>query len=377
MEKKDNQNIVVEDILNNLDINSIFEIVKNREAHQKVLHRPFSGDPSDWMKFRNAFHAEVHKNSYFTNREKFDKLKRLLTVKDYELIQNLYSSKQENCYEEAWQVLQMHFNKRAGKEIIKNFVQLESDFSLNEFIKRILYTRSINDDNSWDSVLHHFIHLSSDVKMFKEFLVLLETHNKTTSSSDDKQMHVQEFSGKLLDWVEFRNSFNAKIHTNTELTDEYKFEELSLLLSSKDFKIIERLFHSDQEKNYEKAWKKLQMHFDGEAYHAMSEKMAELDCGQVLNEFAICLRELRELYDDKGIWDTLVIQSWSLLKAKIQMPRTYWEYYSNILDDFVNQLESWTPGCDFSEAIEKLKRDISEQPSEIDSDSKEKNTNKL
>ncbi|XP_045483078.1 uncharacterized protein LOC123688551, partial [Harmonia axyridis] len=177
-------------------------------------------------------------------------------------------------------------------------------------------------------------------------------------------MQIPEFQGSYKNWLEFYDSFNALIHTNTGLTDIQKFYYLKNALKGDAAEVIRSLEVSSE--NYKAAWSLLKTRFENkkmialnhiESLHKFPPIMKE-SYGQIrkfLDEIRRDLRALRSLGQPVDHWDTLLIFT---LEAKLDpVTRREWQKSGKVnkfasMEEFLQFLEE---RCVLLETIESNK----------------------
>lgn len=164
-----------------------------------------------------------------------------------------------------------------------------------------------------------------------------KTDKPTLQLKFDK-IQIQNFSGKLTDWIAFRDQFSDLVHTNPNLTDITKFYQLQTHLSGSALDVVNGFGLSAD--NYESAWKALMQRFDNKLNlifgyikqffdlpvlppHANKEKFL-----QMIDKTRQMLSVLQRHKIDTTSWDTIVIyclqsrlNPYSLKKWKEQIKR--------------------------------------------------------
>lgn len=67
------------------------------------------------------------------------------------------------------------------------------------------------------------------------------------------KLELPKFSGNLADWIEFRDSYESIIHSNTTISNTQKFHYLKSCLRGEAALILKSVIVSDE--GYETAWK--------------------------------------------------------------------------------------------------------------------------
>ncbi|XP_073963072.1 uncharacterized protein [Choristoneura fumiferana] len=182
------------------------------------------------------------------------------------------------------------------------------------------------------------------------------------------QIQISKFDGSYFRWLEFKDTFESLIHSNSRIKPIHKFHYLISYLEGDAARIISNLEVSSV--NYAEAWKLL-----GERYNnkrlLINHHLSSLFNIQPLNRetdrslrFLVDhvtknLRALSSLGQPTDKWDTLII---FMLSSKLDNNTLVkWEEYRNTLDDDVPTLDKFqkflTDRADVLESLGRNKQD--------------------
>ena len=193
---------------------------------------------------------------------------------------------------------------------------------------------------------------------------------ETVSRVKLPEIRLPSFSGKLREWVTFRDTFQSLIHNSARLTSMDKFTYLKSSLTGDALKEIDTIELSDV--NYAVAWKTLVLRYENKKlivkayldaiFSLQPLKREDYDSlNNLVSEFEKNLMMLEKMGEDTGSWSTLLAY---MLCARLDFATLrHWETHHNckevpIYDDLVEFLRNH---CTMLQSIAPVRSSIPEQ----------------